>query len=208
MNLWQKLKETFSSPTYVAVEPADWLVIGLGNPGKQYDGTRHNVGYMAVDALLGEVGGTLQPVKGIPAAIANVRIAGKQVVVVRSTTFMNESGQAVAPLCSALNIPADHVIVIHDELDLPVGKVRIKRGGNENGHNGLKSVTAELGTWDYLRVRMGISRPPQDTPVVRYVLSELPLDEAAHRMVESAAQAVTLTIGEGISAAQNQIHSR
>ena len=153
---------------YVTPKPASWLVIGLGNPGNQYVATRHNVGYRVVDRLLKDT--PLHPIKGIPATAANVG----DMLLVRSTTYMNDSGRAIVPLADAFTIDLDHIIVIHDELDLPLGTVRIKRGGNENGHNGLKSATAELGSRDYIRVRVGISRPPQGTPVVDYVLSALP----------------------------------
>lgn len=185
---------------YVTPKPASWLVIGLGNPGNQYVATRHNVGYRVVDRLLKDA--PLHPIKGIPATAANVG----DMLLVRSTTYMNDSGRAIAPLADAFAIDLDHIIVIHDELDLPLGTIRIKRGGNENGHNGLKSATAELGSRDYIRVRVGISRPPQGTPVVDYVLSALPEGPDTDDALARAAQAVTLIITKGVSAAQNQIH--
>ena len=185
---------------YVTPKPASWLVIGLGNPGNQYVATRHNVGYRVVDRLLKDA--PLHPIKGIPATAANVG----DMLLVRSTTYMNDSGRAIAPLADAFAIDLDHIIVIHDELDLPLGTIRIKRGGNENGHNGLKSATAELGSRDYIRVRVGISRPPQGTPVVDYVLSALPEGPDTDDALTRAAQAVALITTKGVSAAQNQIH--
>ena len=185
---------------YVTPKPASWLVIGLGNPGNQYVATRHNVGYRVVDRLLKDT--PLHPIKGIPATAANV----SDMLLVRSTTYMNDSGRAIVPLADAFTIDLDHIIVIHDELDLPLGTVRIKQGGNENGHNGLKSATAELGSRDYIRVRVGISRPPQGTPVVDYVLSTLPEGPDTDDALACAAQAVTLITTKGVSAAQNQIH--
>lgn len=185
---------------YVTPKPASWLVIGLGNPGNQYVATRHNVGYRVVDRLLKDT--PLHPIKGIPATATNVG----DMLLVRSTTYMNDSGRAIAPLADAFAIDLDHIIVIHDELDLPLGTVRIKRGGNENGHNGLKSATAELGSRDYIRVRVGISRPPQGTPVVDYVLSALPEGPDTDDALARAAQAVALITTKGVSAAQNQIH--
>ena len=185
---------------YVTPKPASWLVIGLGNPGNQYVATRHNVGYRVVDQLLKDI--PLHPIKGIPATAANVG----DMLLVRSTTYMNDSGRAITPLADAFAIDLDHIIVIHDELDLPLGTVRIKRGGNENGHNGLKSATAELGSRDYIRVRVGISRPPQGTPVVDYVLSALPEGPDTDDALARAAQAVALITTKGVSAAQNQIH--
>lgn len=185
---------------YVTPKPASWLVIGLGNPGNQYVATRHNVGYRVVDRLLKDT--PLHLIKGIPATAANVG----DMLLVRSTTYMNDSGRAIAPLADAFAIDLDHIIVIHDELDLPLGTVRIKQGGNENGHNGLKSATAELGSRDYIRVRVGISRPPQGTPVVDYVLSALPEGPDTDDALTRAAQAVALITTKGVSAAQNQIH--
>ncbi|AKK05411.1 aminoacyl-tRNA hydrolase [Corynebacterium mustelae] len=208
MNLWQRLTSlvTRRSPGYVTPEPAQWLVIGLGNPGEKYVDTRHNVGYMVIDSLLDSLGQSLRPVKGIPATVANVSIDGCPVLVARSTTFMNVSGTAVAPLCSALGIPPERVIVVHDELDLPHGKARIKQGGNENGHNGLKSTTAELSSRDYIRVRTGIGRPPKGQPVPDYVLSTIPHDEQLAQMISAATQAVRLICTEGLAKAQNAIH--
>ena len=158
------------------------------------------MGYRVVDRLLKDT--PLHPIKGIPATAANV----SDMLLVRSTTYMNDSGRAIAPLADAFAIDLDHIIVIHDELDLPLGTVRIKRGGNENGHNGLKSATAELGSRDYIRVRVGISRPPQGTPVVDYVLSALPEGPDTDDALTRAAQAVALITTKGVSAAQNQIH--
>lgn len=114
-----------------------WLIVGLGNPGQRYAATRHNVGYMVIDELTCPEGAKC----------------------VKPTTYMNSSGDYVAPLARRLGIDAEHIIVCHDELDLPAGAVKLKRGGNENGHNGLKSLTEHLGTRDYLRVRLGIGRP-------------------------------------------------
>ena len=191
----------FTTPTYVA----DWLVIGLGNPGAQYEGTRHNVGKLVIAALASK---PFQQVKGLPVTVSSLDVAGTPVLLRLPTTYMNLSGQAVAPLSRKLNIPAERIILIHDELDLPLGKVRLKLGGNENGHNGLKSTSNELGTRDYIRVRLGISRPPSGMPVPDYVLSELETGPEVEQMVTTAADAVQLIITEGLVKAQNQIHSR
>ncbi|QGU04079.1 Peptidyl-tRNA hydrolase [Corynebacterium comes] len=187
---------------------ADWIVLGLGNPGPRYASTRHNVGYMAVDDLLAETGDLLEPVPGTKALAAQLRIGDQDVLVLRSTTYMNLSGEAVAPLAAGLGVPAERIIVIHDELDLPVGRVRVKLGGNENGHNGLKSCTSLLGTRDYLRVRIGISRPPKDIPVPDYVLG--PLDPGAEMdaAIATAADAARQIIEHGLAKAQNDIHAR
>jgi len=176
---------------------AQWLVVGLGNPGEKYAATRHNVGYMALDELAGE----LAPVPGVK-ALVKVRDG---VAYARSTTYMNTSGEAVGPLAEQLGVAPERIIVVHDELDLPAGKVRVKLGGNENGHNGLKSITEHLGTRDYLRVRMGIGRPPQGMAVPDWVLS--PIEGDISGQVALAAKAVQLIVSEGVAKAQNVIHA-
>ena len=176
---------------------AQWLVVGLGNPGEKYAATRHNVGYMALDELAGE----LAPVPGVK-ALVKVRDG---VAYARSTTYMNTSGEAVGPLAKQLGVAPERIIVVHDELDLPAGKVRVKLGGNENGHNGLKSITEHLGTRDYLRVRMGIGRPPQGMAVPDWVLS--PIEGDISGQVALAAKAVQLIVSEGVAKAQNVIHA-
>lgn len=174
-----------------------WLIVGLGNPGEKYANTRHNVGYWAIDAW------RTAPWKKVGKAhVAYEKVADQDVALVRSTTFMNNSGEAIAPLARKWNIPADHIIVLHDELDLPLGKVKVKLGGNENGHNGLKSTTAELGTKDYVRIKMGIGRPKEG--IIDWVLGEL---EPQPEMVERSVEAAKLVVAEGVQRAQHVIHS-
>ncbi len=201
-----------SGPDGVTLDPAlleaDWLIVGLGNPGARYAPTRHNVGYMAVDDLLAETGDVLVPVRGLPVAAAAVDLDGTHALVLRSSTFMNVSGEAVAPLARQLDIPAERIVVLHDELDLPAGTVRVKVGGNENGHNGLKSLSELLGTRDYPRVRIGISRPPKGTPVPDYVLGPVDPGAGIDEAIATAAQAVRLVVTRGVQAAQNVIHAR
>lgn len=186
----------------------EWLVIGLGNPGAKYAATRHNVGYMALDDLLAAEGAVLGPLKGTRAEATQVEWEGRKVLLVRSTTYMNHSGQAVAPLCERFGIAPDRVVVIHDELDLPTGRVRVKLGGNENGHNGLKSTSAELETRDYLRVRIGISRPEKGVPVPEYVLAPVDPGPGIDTAIDTAAEAARLLVTEGLQRAQNLIHAR
>ncbi len=192
------------------VEAPTWLIIGLGNPGTKYATTRHNIGYWVIDALLEEHGTSLKPAGRTPAHIAHVRIADQPVALVRSTTYMNESGLAVGPLAQQWNIPAERIIVVHDEMDIAAGLVRIKHRGGEGGHNGLRSISAELTTQQYLRVRLGIGRPPQGTSVIDYVLSSFTEAEREHveRAVTHGADAVRLVITEGIDKARNDIHTR
>lgn len=175
---------------------ADWLVVGLGNPGAEYAATRHNVGWMALDQLAE----TLEPVRGIKARVAVI----DGVAYAKPTTFMNTSGEGVGPLAAMLGVPPERVVVMHDELDLPVGKVRVKLGGNENGHNGLKSVTEHIRTRDYVRVRIGIGRPPAGVAVPDWVLGPVSGDER----IDLAAEAARLVVAEGLAKAQNVIHAR
>ncbi|MCT1453049.1 MULTISPECIES: aminoacyl-tRNA hydrolase [unclassified Corynebacterium] len=182
---------------------AEWLIVGLGNPGAKYATTRHNVGYMAQDMLIDEH--TLRPLPSFKAQ--GVVVPDTSALALRSTTFMNNSGEGVAPVSEKLGIPPERIIVLHDELDLPAGKVRIKQGGNENGHNGLKSLTEQLGTREFIRVRIGIGRPPKGMPVPEWVLS--PVDhEGLDEQIATAADAARLVIEEGLQRAQNDIHSR
>lgn len=175
---------------------ADWLVVGLGNPGAEYAATRHNVGWMALDQLAE----TLEPVRGIKARVTVI----DSVAYAKPTTFMNTSGEGVGPLAAMLGVPPEHVVVMHDELDLPVGKVRVRLGGNENGHNGLKSITEHIGTRDYVRVRIGIGRPPAGVAVPDWVLGPVSGDER----IDLAAEAARLVVAEGLAKAQNVIHAR
>lgn len=188
------------------VKPVDWVVVGLGNPGVRYASTRHNVGYMVVDELLGPV--ELRPLRGFKASGAVMEIGGCRVLVVRSSTFMNTSGETVGPIAQAYGVSPDHVVVVHDELDLPAHKVRVKVGGNENGHNGLKSVSQWLGTRDYVRIRVGIGRPPRGETVPDYVLGALDSGEVLDAAVRCGADAVRLVAERGVSVAQNKIHRR
>lgn len=185
-----------------------WLVIGLGNPGAKYEATPHNVGYMAIDEMLKRTGTTLQPLPGMRAHAAATDIAGQPALLVRSTTYMNDSGEAVLDLATHYGIPLDKIVVLHDELDLPHGKVRVKQGGNENGHNGLKSTTAEMGSRDYLRVRMGIGRPAQGATVIDHVLGPIQTGEKLDSMVQTSADAVEEILAGGLQKAQHTIHSR
>lgn len=195
-----------------ALPAAQWLVIGLGNPGATYTATRHNIGYRVVDELMRRYGEHFIGVPGVRAKVARTGVDEHGVLLVRSTTFMNESGLAVAPLATSYAIPADHVIAIHDELDLPAGKVKIKIGGNENGHNGLRSISEQLGTRDYVRVRVGIGRPDPGQNVVEHVLSAPSQGSLTGELLEdavrTAADAVEIIARRGVPAAQNEIHGR
>jgi len=185
-----------------------WLVACLGNPGQQYAGNRHNVGYMVGDVLAARVGSAFRRERSRVQA-ATGRLAGLPVVIARPMSFMNLSGGPVAAASGFYKVPPERIVVVHDELDLPFGTIRLKLGGGDNGHNGLRSVTASLRTRDYYRVRFGIGRPPGRQCPADFVLrdfgpaerKELPL------LLERAADAVELLLSVGLAAAQNQVHS-
>jgi PTH1 family peptidyl-tRNA hydrolase len=189
-----------------------WLVVGLGNPGPSYAATRHNVGVMVVDLLAARVGGTFKAHRRSRADIVETRIGdlpGVRTVLAKPRSYMNESGGPVAALRDFFSIGQDHLVVIHDELDLPFGTIRVKRGGGDNGHNGLRSIRASLGSGDFCRVRFGIGRPPGRMDPAAYVLKPF---SAAERSdldyeVDRAADAVEALVVDGLTYAQNHYNS-
>jgi peptidyl-tRNA hydrolase, PTH1 family len=181
-----------------------WLVVGLGNPGEIYAGNRHNVGYLVADLLAARAGARFKGHRA-RADVIESRLTGRRVVVAKPRTYMNEAGVPVAGLRSFFGIEADQLIVIHDELDLGYGTLRIKYGGGDNGHNGLRSITKSLGSPDYLRVRFGIGRPPGRMDPADFVLRDF---AAAERKdlgvhVERAADAVESLLEVGLAPTQN-----
>ena len=203
---------------------ADWLVVGLGNPGPAYDPTRHNVGFWAVADLADRYGSSFSLASRLRAEVATVtlppspsRAAGEAVprveaiklILAKPTTYMNESGAAVKAVAAFHKIPADRVIAVHDELDLDPGRLRLKFGGGDNGHNGLKSIRSHLQTGDFYRVRIGIGRPPGRQPAADYVLSTIPaaLREDYAVVVARAADACEALITKGLVAAQNEFNN-
>lgn len=190
--------------------PADLLVVGLGNPGAQYEGTRHNVGAEVVDLLARRAGERLKPAKRERALVAEIRLAGHRVALAFPITYMNESGTAVAPLLRRHGItdPA-RLVVVHDELDLPVGRLKIKVGGGLAGHNGLKSITAHTRTQDYVRIRIGVGRPPGSQSGADYVLRKPGKAERADLdvVVEKAADAVEVLLVDGVDEAMARYNS-
>jgi len=189
--------------------PADLLVVGLGNPGDKYAGTRHNVGAEVAEVLAERAHERLKPTKHA-ALVAEIRIDGRLVVAAFPTTFMNDSGRAVRDLVRRYGIEdAADIVVVHDELDLEVGRIKLKSGGGLAGHNGLKSVKQHLHTPDFTRLRVGIGRPPGRQAVVDYVLrrpgkaDRVELDIAVQR----GADAVEQVLVHGVDAAMNDINS-
>lgn len=184
------------------------LVVGLGNPGPEYERTRHNVGFLVADVLAERVGGRFSVHKKSGADLLTARLDGRQVLIAKPRSFMNLSGRPVAALARFFSVPVTEVIVVHDELDLPFGAIRLKRGGGEGGHNGLRSVSQALTTKDYLRTRIGIGRPPGRQDPADYVLKPFSAPERKEVpvLVEQAADAVELLLRVGLETAQNQLH--
>lgn len=160
------------------VEDSPWLIVGLGNPGARYDGTRHNVGFQVLDTLAGRLGVALNRAQD-KALQTRGTIAGQQVVLAKPITFMNVSGEAVGKLTRYYKIPSHKVLVVHDDLDLPTGKVRLRARGGHGGHNGMRSITQHLkGSQDFPRLKIGIGRPAGQLPVASFVLQAFNKSEA------------------------------
>ncbi|GAB4589025.1 aminoacyl-tRNA hydrolase [Nocardia sp. IFM 10818] len=184
------------------------LVVGLGNPGTEYERTRHNVGFMVADVLAERVGGRFTVHKKSGADLLEARLDGRKVLIAKPRSYMNLSGRPVAALAKFFSVPASDIIAVHDELDLPFGTIRLKQGGGEGGHNGLRSMSQALTTKDYLRVRFGIGRPPGRQDPADYVLKPFAAPERKELpvIVEQAADAVELLLRVGLEPAQNQLH--
>jgi peptidyl-tRNA hydrolase, PTH1 family len=193
--------------TSAADEPL--LVVGLGNPGPRYAGNRHNVGFLVVDELAARVGGKFKAHKG-GAEVLECRLAGQRTALAKPRSFMNVSGGPVVATARFYKVEPGNIIVVHDELDLPFGTVRMKLGGGENGHNGLRSISKSLGTRDYLRVRFGIGRPPGRMDPADFVLRDFSATERKELAfsVDHSADAVEALVGKGLEAAQNLFHTR
>jgi len=191
-------------------EDAPWLVVGLGNPGREYAANRHNVGFMVADLLASRVGGKFGRHKRAVAEVAEGRLGfgGPKLILVKPLTFMNLSGAPVVALAQFFKVPVDNVVAVHDELDLPYGQVRVKRGGGEGGHNGLRSMSKSLGSKEYARVRFGIGRPPGRQDPADYVLSDFSGAERKELgfLVDRTADVTEDVVLEGVEWAQNKYH--
>jgi len=184
------------------------LVVGLGNPGPEYKRTRHNAGFLVADVLAERIGGRFTVHKKSGADLVEARLDGRKVLLAKPRTYMNLSGRPVAALARFFSVPPTEVIVVHDELDLPFGSIRLKRGGGEGGHNGLRSISNALSTKDYLRVRFGVGRPPGRQDPADFVLKPFSAPERKEVpvLVEQTADAVELLLRVGLETAQNQLH--
>ena len=183
-------------------------MVGLGNPGPEYSGNRHNVGFDVVEALASRVGGRLKSHKA-RADVIEGRLAGQRVVLAKPRSYMNESGGPVSSLRDFFKVPLDRLVVVHDELDLPYAGLRLKLGGGDNGHNGLKSLRRSLGSGEFNRVRFGIGRPPGRMDAAAFVLRDFSATERKElgALVERAADAIESLVVDGMDKAQNTFNT-
>jgi peptidyl-tRNA hydrolase, PTH1 family len=190
------------------VSTAGWLVVGLGNPGPAYAKTRHNAGYLVVEELADRIGGSWRAHRSRRADVVEGRLAGEPVVLARPRSYMNDSGGPVAALVAYYKPPVERVVVAHDDLDLSFGVVRLKRGGGDGGHNGLKSIRQSLGSPEFARVRLGIGRPPGHQDPADFVLSPFSAAERARvpDIVDTAAAAIADILQDGIESSQNRLN--
>jgi len=189
--------------------PGPALVVGLGNAGPEYERTRHNLGFRVIDVLADRLGARVKPAKGMRALVAEARDGDARIILAKPTTFMNASGAAVSELARYYKVAPRDVVIVHDELDLPVAQLKVKRGGGDAGHNGLKDITKAIGTNEYARVRIGIGKPPGRKQGVDHVLQgfskkERPDIDVA---VEQAADAALTVVNAGVEAAQQRFHA-
>lgn len=187
-----------------------WLVVGLGNPGTQYAGNRHNVGQMVLDELASRLGATFKSHK-TPSRVAEafLRPGGPKLVLAKPNSYMNTSGGPVSALAKFYGVTVERTIVVHDELDIPFDTVRLKRGGGHGGHNGLRDLAKALGSPDFTRVRVGIGRPPGRQDAADFVLKDFagPERQALPNLLSDAADAVEAIVDDGLVAAQQRFHA-
>src|ERR1700744_6600605 len=185
-----------------------WIIAGLGNPGPEYAGNRHNAGYLVVDLLAERMGSRFKAHR-TRNEVADGRLAGFPVTLAKPRTFMNTSGGPVAALASFYRVPPERVVVVHDELDIAGGAIRLPLGGGDNGHNGLRSVTRSLGTNAYNRGRGGIGRPPGRMDAATFVLRDFSAAERKELplLIDRGAEAVEMLLSKGMAATQNTFHA-
>jgi peptidyl-tRNA hydrolase, PTH1 family len=185
-----------------------WLVAGLGNPGERYAATRHNVGLMVAEEIAADAGERFRKVRFLPVELAELRIDDDRILVARSTRFMNESGTSYASLAKKHDVEPARLIAVHDELDIPAGTIRVKLGGGTSGHNGVRSLDRALRSPDFLRVRVGIGRPPGRQEPADYVLQPVGARDRADLalLVSHAADAVRSLITDGLERTQDRFN--
>ena len=186
-----------------------WLVVGLGNPGPTYAFTRHNIGARVIEQLATENNAKLTKHKRAAALVAEVRISGKHVVIAQPTSFMNESGGPTKALTTFYKVIPENIIVLHDELDIDFGAIRVKFSGGDNGHNGLKSIRKSLGTGDWFRIRLGIGRPPGPQDPADFVLKNFGGSEqkSVLELISLGSEAVESLVATSLEETQNRFNS-
>jgi len=186
-----------------------WLVVGLGNPGPTYASTRHNIGAMVIDELVSQSAGKLTRHKRALAEVCETRIGGAQTILIKPLSYMNESGGPVKALASFYKVAPEQILVLHDELDIPLAAIRVKFGGGDNGHNGLKSIRSAFNTGDWHRIRLGIGRPPGQQDPADFVLRNFASTESTQvaELKAQGGEAVSCLITQGLVAAQNAYNS-
>ncbi len=186
------------------------LIAGLGNPGPEYDRTRHNAGFWFVDALARQHGGSFRHENKFHGEVARITVGGKDLRLLKPLTFMNRSGQSVSALAKFFRIPPESILVVHDELDLPPGTARLKKGGGHGGHNGLRDLISHLGGKDFYRLRVGIGHPGNKNQVVDYVLKKPSKDD--RKLIDDAIYdamgVMPLVVSGDFDKAMHQLHSR
>jgi PTH1 family peptidyl-tRNA hydrolase len=185
-----------------------WLVAGLGNPGPRYAGTRHNLGYRVVDELASRAGERFKKARFVPADVCELKESGERVLLGKAHAFMNENGPAFASLARKHRVDPDHVIAVHDEIDLAYGALRVKFGGSTAGHNGVRSLAAALRTQDIYRVRLGVGRPAGRRDPVDWVLEDFAKREEADVaiLVDDGADAVLSLVRDGLQVTQDRFN--
>ncbi len=192
------------------MEPGARVIVGLGNPGSRYAGTRHNAGYWLLDEVARLHGGQFRSEPRFHGELCRITVAGSSPWLLKPATYMNRSGTSVGSLAAFYKVPPDQILVVHDDIDLPAGTVRFKQGGGHGGHNGLRDIHRQLGTPDYLRLRLGVGHPGQRDDVVGYVLTSPPaverqLIEAA---IEAALEQLEQVVAGDFAAVMRALHGR
>jgi PTH1 family peptidyl-tRNA hydrolase len=185
-----------------------WLVAGLGNPGPRYANNRHNLGYRVVEELASRGGGRFRKARFVPVDVCELRESGERVLLARSHAYMNETGPSFASLARKQRVEVDHVIAVHDEIDLPFGALRVKFGGSPAGHNGVKSLAGALRSPEFLRVRLGVGRPTGSKDAADWVLEDFGKREEADVaiLVDDGADAVLSLVRDGLAATQDRFN--
>jgi PTH1 family peptidyl-tRNA hydrolase len=206
-----KIRELFimgvSQPSTFNPQPSTYLIVGLGNPGREYRSNRHNVGFMLLDSLAEGLGVSFSRVES-RALVTKAEHLGNRLILVKPQTYMNLSGQAVSSLLRFYKVPLERLLVVYDDVDLPLGTLRLRPGGGSAGHKGVQSIIEKLGTQEFPRLRAGVSRPPGRMEAADYVLQDFSKDESEllREVLSRAAQAVLTFVSEGIVVAMNQFN--